>query len=109
MNQLQARGAGALTTGAAGRGESRFSDATLTPPVDVIEDAGGITLYADLPGVTAERLNLQIAAGRVQNRGGQNLREKIDGGLVRADGRFLYPLQQNIPLLLVDEAIPLGR
>ena len=25
--------------------------ATLLPPVDVVEDAGGITLYADLPGV----------------------------------------------------------
>ncbi|MFY3384739.1 Hsp20/alpha crystallin family protein [Paracidovorax sp. MALMAid1276] len=38
----------------------RYSDATLTPPVDVIEDAGGITLYADLPGVSRERLNLQV-------------------------------------------------
>ncbi|XHS77360.1 Hsp20/alpha crystallin family protein [Burkholderiaceae bacterium UC74_6] len=60
MNQLQARDTSAPATGATGRGESRFSDATLTPPVDVIEDAGGITLYADLPGVTAEKLNLQV-------------------------------------------------
>ena len=32
----------------------------LLPPVDVIEDANGITLYADLPGVSKERLNLQV-------------------------------------------------
>ena len=32
----------------------------LLPPVDVIEDAHGITLYADLPGVSRERLNLQV-------------------------------------------------
>ena len=32
----------------------------LLPPVDVIEDANGITLYADLPGVSRERLNLQV-------------------------------------------------
>jgi HSP20 family protein len=39
---------------------SRYSDATLTPPVDVVEDAGGITLYADLPGVGREKLNLHV-------------------------------------------------
>jgi HSP20 family protein len=39
---------------------SRYSDAALTPPVDVIEDVHGITLYADLPGVSRENLNLNI-------------------------------------------------
>ncbi len=33
---------------------------TLLPPVDVVEDATGITLYADLPGVSRERLNLRV-------------------------------------------------
>jgi HSP20 family protein len=32
----------------------------LLPPVDVVEDATGITLYADLPGVSRERLNLRV-------------------------------------------------
>jgi len=32
----------------------------LLPPVDVIEDAGGITLYADLPGVSRERLSVHV-------------------------------------------------
>lgn len=32
----------------------------LRPPVDVIEDAGGITLYADLPGVSRENLHLSV-------------------------------------------------
>lgn len=32
----------------------------LMPPVDVIEDANGITLYADLPGVPKERLNVRV-------------------------------------------------
>ena len=32
----------------------------LLPPVDVIEDAGGITLYADLPGVPKERLSVRV-------------------------------------------------
>ena len=32
----------------------------LLPPVDVIEDAEGIVLYADLPGVPKERLNVHM-------------------------------------------------
>ncbi|WCM87752.1 Hsp20/alpha crystallin family protein [Acidovorax sp. NCPPB 3576] len=39
---------------------SRYADSALTPPVDVIEDSGGITLYADLPGVSRDKLNLQV-------------------------------------------------
>ena len=37
-------------------------EATLLPPVDVFEDATGITLYADLPGVSKDRLNLHVDA-----------------------------------------------
>lgn len=37
-------------------------EAALTPPVDVIEDAAGITLYADLPGVPKEKLSLHVEA-----------------------------------------------
>ena len=32
----------------------------LLPPVDVIEDSTGITLYADLPGVPKDRLQLRV-------------------------------------------------
>ena len=32
----------------------------LLPPVDVIEDSTGITLYADLPGVPKDKLNLRV-------------------------------------------------
>jgi HSP20 family molecular chaperone IbpA len=33
---------------------------TLLPPVDVFEDASGITLIADLPGVSRDGLNLHV-------------------------------------------------
>lgn len=36
------------------------SEAALVPPVDVVEDSTGITLYADLPGVPKDKLSLQI-------------------------------------------------
>jgi len=34
--------------------------AALLPPVDVIEDSAGITLYADLPGVSREALHARV-------------------------------------------------
>lgn len=37
-------------------------EAALLPPVDVIEDANGITLYADLPGVPKDKLHLHVEA-----------------------------------------------
>jgi len=37
-----------------------YSDAALTPPVDVVEDSTGITVFADLPGVSRDKLALQV-------------------------------------------------
>jgi len=42
--------------------EVRREEAALLPPVDVIEDAEGITLYADLPGVPKDRLSVRVEA-----------------------------------------------
>ncbi len=53
-----------------------------------------------------EKLNRQIAAGSLRDRSGRPVKEKMDAGVVRADGKFLYPIRQNIPVMLVDEAIP---
>lgn len=44
-------------------------DNTLLPPVDVIEDSAGITLLADLPGVSKEKLNLQLDKNRLTIEG----------------------------------------
>ncbi|MCP5284282.1 MAG: Hsp20/alpha crystallin family protein [Burkholderiaceae bacterium] len=37
----------------------------LLPPVDVIEDSTGITLYADLPGVPRDRLQLRVEGDKL--------------------------------------------
>lgn len=52
---------------------SRYGSGALTPPVDVIEDAGGITLYADLPGVARENLSLQVEAATLTIEAESNL------------------------------------
>ena len=54
-----------------------------------------------------EALNARIEQGEVRNRGGKRVEKKIDAGLVRADGAYLYPVEDDIPIMLVEEAIAL--
>ncbi len=56
----QATGATERPTTEAVRPRAEAAEPTLVPAVDVIEDAGGITLYADLPGVPRDQLHLRI-------------------------------------------------
>ena len=42
------------------RSEASQREAVLRPVVDIFEDSGGITLKADLPGVSRERLDVQV-------------------------------------------------
>jgi uncharacterized protein YbaR (Trm112 family) len=53
------------------------------------------------------RLNQAAAAGNLRNVVGSSVSEPLDGGLVREDGRVLYPIIEGIPRLLVDEGIPI--
>lgn len=55
-----------------------------------------------------DRLNEGIRQRTIKNRGGQVVTEEISAGLVRADGKFLYPVRQDIPIMLIDEALPLA-
>lgn len=50
------------TTNVAKTGDAERNEVALMPPVDVVEDAQGITLYADMPGVPKDKLNLQVEA-----------------------------------------------
>jgi uncharacterized protein YbaR (Trm112 family) len=54
-----------------------------------------------------EDLNKQALAGTLRNRTGNPVRETMDAGLLRADGKVLYPIREDIPVMLIDEAIPL--
>jgi uncharacterized protein YbaR (Trm112 family) len=60
------------------------------------------------PDSLIDTLNNQVAEGKLVNRGGAAVREKLDGGLLRADGKVLYPVREDIPVMLIEEAIPLG-
>ena len=57
--------------------------------------------------VIIQKINDGIGAGSVINRGGEVVRELIDAGLLREDRKFLYPVREDIPIMLIEEAIPL--
>ena len=50
-------------------------------------------------------LNQRIEAGTLVNRAGVKLEGKIDEGLIREDGKILYPVRQSIPTLLIEQGI----
>ena len=60
---------------------------------------------ADAPLV--EKLNARVERGELVNRGGQKVTERMDALLVRQDGKLGYPVRDGIPIMLVEEAIPL--
>ena len=55
-----------------------------------------------------DALNERIRAGDVKSRGGEPVGDEISEGLIREDGKFLYPVRDDIPIMLIDEAIPLS-
>lgn len=52
-----------------------------------------------------DSINKKITQGSVKNRAGEAVKEKIEAGLLRADGKYLYPVREDIPIMLVEEAI----
>ena len=52
-------------------------------------------------------LNQKIEEGSLQNIGGRKVNDKLDSGLIREAGDRLYPVRNNIPVMLVEEAIQL--
>ena len=55
------------------------------------------------------RLNRAIAEGRITSTAGRPVEDSLQGGLVRQDHALLYPIVDEIPVLLAEEAIALGK
>jgi uncharacterized protein YbaR (Trm112 family) len=53
------------------------------------------------------QLNEKVATGTLRNRGGDAVEKPIAEGLVREDGKILYPVDDGIPVMLIEESIEL--
>ena len=60
-----------------------------------------------LDTASLEILNRKIANGELQNKGGHLVKEPMDGGLIRSDKNVTYPIRKTIPIMLIEEGIPL--
>jgi len=53
------------------------------------------------------RLNDRISKGELVNRKGDKVTDAVNGALIREDRQFVYLIQDDIPIMLVDEAVPM--
>ena len=56
-----------------------------------------------------QKLNVAIEKRLLKNKADKPVTEKLDGGLIRSDQQILYPVRENIPVMLIDEGIPLAQ
>jgi uncharacterized protein YbaR (Trm112 family) len=55
------------------------------------------------------KLNGAIGRGILKNKAQKPVTELLDGGLIRSDRKILYPIRENIPVMLIEEGIPLDE
>lgn len=55
------------------------------------------------------KLNDAVSRGVLKNRAQKPVTELLDGGLVRSDRKVLYPIREDIPVMLIEEGIPLEQ
>ena len=55
-----------------------------------------------------EKLNQKVERRELKTRAGETVTQKLEGGLIRADRQFLYAIRSDIPIMLIDESIPLA-
>ena len=51
--------------------------------------------------------NEKIRAGTLRSRGGEAVKTELAEGLIRSDGKVLYPVDDGIPVMLVEESVEL--
>lgn len=57
-----------------------------------------------------DKINSLIDSGEIESRIKQKITKRIDGGLIQKESRrFLYPIRNEIPILIIDESIPLEK
>lgn len=87
-SEISRRGSSAAAQQASGPAAQRgqqSAEAPIRPPVDIWEDKDGITLCADMPGVSKDRLNV-----------------RVDGNNLIVEGQLQLELSENAEALYAD-------
>lgn len=77
--------------------ESKETERPIRPPVDIFEDATGITLQADMPGVAKDRLDVKIDNDTLSIEGGMDIAMPAGMEALYADVRSTH-YQRNFSL-----------
>jgi uncharacterized protein YbaR (Trm112 family) len=56
---------------------------------------------------TLGAVNEKIRSGELRNRGGTKVEKELSEALLREDGKVLYPIDDGIPVMLIEESIEL--
>ncbi|MDH4082846.1 MAG: hypothetical protein OEV99_06835 [Nitrospira sp.] len=56
-----------------------------------------------------QQVNAALGKGLVRNKANRLLVGQIEGGLIREDQKILYPIRGQIPVMLIEEGIPLEQ
>jgi uncharacterized protein YbaR (Trm112 family) len=59
--------------------------------------------------VVIGKVNEAAARGVLKNKGGKPVSAQMEAGLIRADQAILYPIREGIPVMLIEEGIPLDQ
>lgn len=62
-----------------------------------------------LPEDKLAELNAAIGKGQVKRADGTPVEEPLKEGLITEDGKTVYRIDDNIPIMLADEAIPMDQ
>jgi uncharacterized protein YbaR (Trm112 family) len=55
------------------------------------------------------KINDAVSRGALKNKAQKPVTELLDGGLIRSDRKILYPIREDIPVMLIEEGIPLDQ
>jgi len=55
------------------------------------------------------KMNEAVSRGVLKNKAQKPVTELIDGGLIRSDRKILFPIREDIPVMLIEEGIPLEQ
>lgn len=54
------------------------------------------------------RVNAGVRGGTLRNRSGAKVERELSEALMREDGRVLFPVDDGIPSMLIEESIPIS-